>query len=197
LPEVPAICEQCGAIYPGMQLGGEGAVFYFQGGTAGPGQCPNCGGRVSIPDGGYRVVGNTLEVTSFVSEWSSERLSNLIDALNDARRSPNPQEAVEEALKSEPELYNSLKNSIVPRDPAAFWTFVSALLIVLGMFLHSGPNVTINERIVIEQMGSQAQQPQTPLAQTESQPDPGPKPPRSRTQQKKWDRVHKKHKRKH
>ncbi len=71
MPAVPAICDNCGAVF-GSGNWMEGGSAHMVGNKSGP--CPNCGAMGSIPDGFYEFIGQTLRI---VSDWSPERRQHL------------------------------------------------------------------------------------------------------------------------
>jgi hypothetical protein len=63
MPLMPAICDNCGAVFSSGVMGSDGASHItFANCTAGP--CPRCGGMGHIPDGVYNFIGNAIEFLS-------------------------------------------------------------------------------------------------------------------------------------
>ena len=59
---VPAVCDNCGAIFPSTFEVSNSTDISFSGCGSGP--CPACGGQGHIPDGVYNFIGNTIELLS-------------------------------------------------------------------------------------------------------------------------------------
>jgi hypothetical protein len=148
MPALPAICDNCGAVFPsGFFMGGGSGSFV--GNKSGP--CPNCGAMGSIPDGFYDFTGDTLRI---FSPWPAERLRALTKALAAARQAPDPRAAVEQALKNDPDLADLARRLSPMRDAAAFWGFIAVLLTAITLIIASQTDrsVTVNEQTVIERV---------------------------------------------
>lgn len=57
---VPAICNNCGRIFPSGIFVDGGVILNMQGNMAGP--CPECGSMGHIPDGRYKLINNIIEI---------------------------------------------------------------------------------------------------------------------------------------
>jgi len=126
----PAVCDNCGTVFPsGFAFGPGTSNIRMTGNKSGP--CPNCGGVGSVPDGVYDTLDDTLNI---VSTWSPDRITRLIESLEQARNAPDPLTATEGVLAQEPELWNIATRLLVPTNSAEFWAFVAALFAIL-MFL--------------------------------------------------------------
>ena len=56
---LPALCDNCGAIFPsGFEVGNSEAI-YFEGNRE---QCPVCGEFAHIPDGLFNFTNNVVEI---------------------------------------------------------------------------------------------------------------------------------------
>jgi hypothetical protein len=123
----PAVCDNCGTVFPsGIAFGPGASDIRMTGNKSGP--CPNCGGMGSVPDGVYDTLGDTLNV---VSTWSTERIIGLIEGLEQAQNAPDPLAATQDLLAQEDELWNIANRLLVPTNPAEFWAFIAALFAIL------------------------------------------------------------------
>lgn len=148
--QAPAICDNCGTVFPSGFALGPGVSASMTGNTAGP--CPNCQGSGTVPDGLYEFVGDTLNI---ITDLPPDRLRQVQDALTAARNATQPVAAVEEALKSEPAFAPILQRLSPLHDAAAFWAFVGTLVaaIMLLLALHgTGDTTTIEHQTVINQV---------------------------------------------
>jgi len=67
------------------------------------------------------------------SAWPVERLRNLTEAIEAATQAPNPRAAVEQALKSDPDLAELARRLSPMRDAAAFWGFIAVILATIAL----------------------------------------------------------------
>jgi hypothetical protein len=168
LAEVPAICDNCGAIFRSGIVFGPGSSANMVGNKAGP--CPVCGAMGTIPDGFYEFVGDTLTI---VSRWSPERRRRFAGELEKARGSGN-RSAAEAVVRKQPDLLPVAQRLLIPRNAGEFWAFIAALLTAIALLgSQSGGNVTVNERTVIEKVTSKPK-PSKPEASTTRSERPPP-----------------------
>jgi hypothetical protein len=112
----------------------------------------------TIPDGLYEFVENTLTV---VSSWPTDRILKLVEALESARASTDPQGATEAVLAENKDIVGAVKGLTVPRNAGEFWAFVAVLLAVLMLVMgqRDDPTVTVNVDQVIEEISGQCPMP--------------------------------------
>jgi hypothetical protein len=60
MPNLPAICDDCGTMFPSGFVMENCTNISLSGNKSGP--CPSCGGMGSIPDGVFNVLGNVIEI---------------------------------------------------------------------------------------------------------------------------------------
>lgn len=127
--ELPAVCPRDGAVFgSGFAVGGEGSVT-MQGGKAGP--CPVCGGWGEVPDGFYKLLGDTLEVVAS-SGYSRAQIGRVIKILEGVRTGEPDPDHVAEALKAEaPEIANVVSRLLKPKNAGEFYALIAVLLMVL------------------------------------------------------------------
>jgi hypothetical protein len=151
LPEVPAICDNCGAVFgSGIVLEGRGSA-HMVGNRAGP--CPVCGAWGTIPDGLYEFVGSTLAI---VSKWTPHHRQSFAGELERAKASPTPRPAAEAVIRKQPDLLPVAQRLLIPRNAGEFWAFIATLLAAIALLgSEAGPDVTVNEKTVIEEVIAQ------------------------------------------
>ena len=128
MPMIPAICNICGTPFPSGFLLMEGAQHTtFTNCGAGP--CPKCGGMGHIIDGIYDFIGNSIRVIQN-NGYNRTRIVLFRETIQKAKDLKlEPEQVVDEIQKSYPDFSAVL--SIIPRDPAGFWTFIGALIALL------------------------------------------------------------------
>lgn len=99
---MPAICENCNAIFPsGFPVGG--GMTAFIGCTSGP--CPRCNSMGHVPDGEYSAIDNIIKILS-APERSLRELKVLAELLENEQRNKRrtPEELASEVGQTIPEL---------------------------------------------------------------------------------------------
>lgn len=166
---IPAICRNCGAVFPSPIRLEPGVVNVR---IAAPFRttCPVCLADAYVVEGIFDFVADTLRI---VTTWSPERTQRLVDAIEAAREQANPREAVEQVIGQEPELRSLAQRYLIPRDPGQFWAFVAALLAAFGLLTGSaGESATINQQTVIERLCAAGP---TPTMPSKRPPPPAPR----------------------
>jgi hypothetical protein len=155
--QAPAICGDCSAIFPSGIAFEEDAKAHLADVAS---VCPVCGGTASVPDGFYEFIGGTLTI---VSTWSPERIARVAEDLEVARRSRDRQ-AAEAVVRENEDLLDIAKRLLIPRTAGQFWAFIAALLAALQLLQASetNPNITVNERTIVQQICKPAPKPQKP-----------------------------------
>ncbi|HTU97279.1 MAG TPA: hypothetical protein VMF14_15635, partial [Solirubrobacteraceae bacterium] len=69
-----------------------------------------------------------------IERWSPQDLQQLAAALTTAQESQSRELAVE-AINANPTLRDTVGRLVIPRDAAAFWTMVAAILTVVAIVL--------------------------------------------------------------
>jgi hypothetical protein len=177
-PQPPAICDTCGTVFTIPFFGGTGTVKLT---NVSFGPCPNCGGNGSVPDGLYQFTGDALNV---FSTWPVDRLQRIVDAIQAARNAPNPQAAVQNVLRTEPELSGLARTLASLRDPQTVLAFIVVLLTTLQIVLsqaESGSTTTIKEQTVIEQVIREQPTPAVASRATAKRPPPPADPTQTQT----------------
>lgn len=144
----PAVCNNCGTIFPSAFEMGNSINITFSGCGSGP--CPSCGGNGRIPDGVYNFVGNTIELLSGPSRTKSE-LQLLANILKAARQKKASLQEVGEQITNEIPSLSSIQ-SLLPTSRTEFYAFISIILTVIGLLLgefrrESSPKIEVNQVI--------------------------------------------------
>jgi hypothetical protein len=127
----PAICNNCGTIFPSRFEIINSYDVSFSNCTSGP--CPNCGGIGHIPDGVYNFIGNTIELLSGPNRTVSE-LQRLAMILSQAREEETPIEQVTRRIQEEVSELSSLKD-LLPRTRSEFYAFLVIILTIINLIL--------------------------------------------------------------
>jgi hypothetical protein len=143
---VPAVCNNCGTIFPSGFEAENARNITFSGCGAGP--CPVCGGNGHIPDGVNNFIGNTIEFLTGPSRSANE-LQRLSDILRQAQKDKaSTDEIVEKIEKEIPEL-SSIKD-LLPKTRSDLYTFIIIILTIISMILtevnqDKRPNIQIDQ----------------------------------------------------
>lgn len=128
---VPAVCDNCGAIFPSGFEATNSTNITFSGCASGP--CPACGGIGHIPDGVYNFVGNTIELLSGPSRTVTE-LQRLADILKNAREKQSSRQEISKEIEKElPEL-SSLKD-ILPKTRTELYAFIAIIISTIALLV--------------------------------------------------------------
>ena len=169
---VPAVCDNCGTIFPSSFEVSNSTNISFSGCGAGP--CPVCGGMGHIPDGVYNFLGNTIEFLSGPSRSIAE-LERLAALLERAKTSNASSQAVAKEIdESIPEL-SSIKDWL-PKNRSELYAFIALLLSALSLMINqsdSGEPSKVEVNTVINNVYQQA-----PEAQVAPSPE---KPKKQKT----------------
>jgi hypothetical protein len=160
MPEMPAFCDNCGAIF------GSGLVFEncsnvsLSGGKSGP--CPRCGSNGSVPDGVYDITGNAIKLISGTLK-TVEQLKALSIILSNAQKNNQTREEVNEKIQKETPELSSL-TAILPKTRIELYAFITIILMAIGLMITSSNNDSLSESEVddmIEKAIKESMQPQT------------------------------------
>lgn len=167
---VPAVCDNCGAIFASAIEATNSKNISFSNCTAGP--CPACGGMGHIPDGVYNFIGNTIELLSGPGRTVSEleRLANILKAARDNGASLD--QVKSEIQKNMPEL-SSLKD-MLPKNRSELYAFLALILSVISILLSqiaSNKPIEVAVHNVINNVYQQAPAPQGGGAQKTLSPN--------------------------
>jgi hypothetical protein len=194
MPDVPAICRTCGAVFGSGIFAENSRDITFTGCTAGP--CPRCGDTGEIPDGVYDFVGDAVRVVA-ASDYSRERLERIAAIVVQARQAGAPATEVVAALEREaPELSDLAKRLLVPKTPADLIAWLTLLLMVLQIFLASSRTSPVStddiERLTEQAVERAIEQPAHRAHDARERPAAKrpPPPPRKQQRARKAQRRH-------
>ena len=130
MPDIPAFCNNCGAIFrSGIFIGGGTATLV--GNTAGP--CPVCGSMGVIPDGVYSIAGNIINLLSGPHS-SVEHLKRLASILNEARLVKTEPNLVAEKIREEaPELSSII--DVLPKTRSELYPFITLIFFTITVLI--------------------------------------------------------------
>ncbi len=131
MAQLPAFCDNCGAVFPsGFAIRGEGAKT-FVGNKSGP--CPVCGRMGSVPDGVFDVTDNVIRLLSGPQK-TVEQLRKLASVIKEARETvEKPNKAVEKIKNEAPEL-SSIVDAL-PKTRNELYGFLTIILMAVGSII--------------------------------------------------------------
>ena len=142
MPDIPAFCDKCGAIFrSGIFIGG-GGVATLVGNKAGP--CPSCGSMGTIPDGVFSAAGNVLRLLSGPSKTVNQ-LKQLASVISEAQRTQEEPNIVADKIKEEaPELASVI--DALPQTRAELYSFILVIFTAITMLI-AVSNLNNNETL--------------------------------------------------
>lgn len=144
---VPAICDQCGSIFPSTFEVDNAINISFSGCGSGP--CPACGGMGHIPDGLYNFINNTIELVSGPRRTVSD-LERLAKLLREARNHKRSYEEVSKSITSEIPEFSSFKD-LLPKTRSELYAFIAIILTIITIAL-SQRNKPEDKKIEVNQV---------------------------------------------
>ena len=127
---IPAVCNNCGTIFPSPQGGGN-VRMVMKNCRAGP--CPQYGGYGTIPDGLYDFASKTLNLVKNANA-RPERVEEIIAILLGLKRDNADNEIVRNSInKNVPEL--SSLSSVLPRTRSELYAFLAAIVVILTFII--------------------------------------------------------------
>lgn len=143
---VPAFCENCGAVFPsGLFVQGVGVTLSHNATS-----CPGCGQMAWLIDGEFTIIGNTLEILS-APALTVEILRRIVSSQVQARQShQEPPDLASQLAEVDPEAAARLKELGVPSHLLVFILIVAILLKSCGL------TTTVDVNRLIDQLGSGA-----------------------------------------
>jgi uncharacterized protein YecA (UPF0149 family) len=130
MPDIPAFCDKCGAIFrSGIFIGGGTATLV--GNKAGP--CPMCASMGTIPDGVYSAAGNVLRLLSGPHK-TVEQLIKLAAIIAEARRVQEEPNQIAEKIKQEAPELSSLVDAL-PKTRSELYNFILVICAAVTVLL--------------------------------------------------------------
>ncbi len=152
---VPAVCDNCGNIFPSGISAINSTNVSFSNCRAGP--CPVCGGTGHIPDGVYNFIGNTIELLSGPQRSISE-LKKLASILERARNNNIDSQSIGKEIDEEVPELSSLKDCL-PKTRSELYLFIGLILSIIFQ-IQSGDSSKIEVNNIINNIYQQASESQ-------------------------------------
>lgn len=150
---VPAVCNTCGTVFPGVSIGGDGgARISFEGCQAGP--CPRCGGMGAIRDGTYEIVANALRSIVNAAQGPDDlrRLSSMLQSAQ--REHAHASVLADQVEANSPELNvfaEWIRQYLVPKNSGEVFGLLSLLVACIALTLQiqsMSPNQQFDDKAV-------------------------------------------------
>ncbi len=162
MPHVPAVCDNCGAVFPsGFFIGGDAIDTTFAGNTSGP--CPNCGSTGHTPDGTFNFTEDTIQLLQGPQRTVFE-LERLAEILREANQRNANFEEVRLIIEQKTPEFAMLAN-LLPRTRSELYAFIAIILTIIQILLDTANTQGTNIRdidIDIEQVINITIQQQSP-----------------------------------
>jgi len=129
MPRIPAVCENCQAIFPSrVDVRAQNVTFVSCGGGA----CPRCGGNSKILDGVYSALGNTLHI--LLQQANTGLLKQLVPVLDEAAKRQLSRDTIRARIEeTTPELRTI--GDCLPETRTELYAFIAILLTLLAMLI--------------------------------------------------------------
>ena len=145
MPQIPAFCDSCGAVFASGYVVENSTNIQFSGCKAGP--CPACGGTGHVPDGVFNVIGATIEVLS-APQRTIQELGRLAEIIREARAKQQSREQVAQRVKKEVPAFSGVLE-LLPHNRGELYGFLAVILAAIpllrGCAPQDRPNVTITQ----------------------------------------------------
>lgn len=126
--QLPAICDECGAVFPSGFSVMDGTVINCKSGP-----CPVCGGIGSVPDGTYQTVGDVVRLLAGPQK-TVEQLRRIFAVVENARQLAKQPEMATQIIKSEaPELVSIAES--LPKTRNELYLFLTVILMAIGTII--------------------------------------------------------------
>jgi hypothetical protein len=146
---VPAICDNCAAIFPSGSDAEDSENITFAGNPAGP--CPVCGGAGHIPDGVFSFLAKVIENLSVPPRTNGVLISLAAILTESCRDARSPEEVAERINKEVPEL--AALSGLFPETKPALYAYLALTVGVISLLLQEdrdkeGPTTVTVERTI-------------------------------------------------
>jgi hypothetical protein len=129
MPEVPAFCDSCGAIFRSGMVFENSQNVTFHGVQAGP--CPRCGGMGHVPDGVFNFIGETIEVLGAPGRTRAE-LQQFARILRQAEEQQVAPAELAATLQKELPAFAPIA-AILPTNRAELYEFIKILISIIAL----------------------------------------------------------------
>ena len=131
MARIPAVCDNCGTVFPSpIELKNSRGVRFVD---CGAGPCPKCGGNGTILDGVYDTLGNTVRIL-LTSKRSVQELESLRHALKTAKEQKASREEITDTIKTHAPELQTLAD-LLPQKRSELYPFVSMLVVILATLI--------------------------------------------------------------
>jgi hypothetical protein len=141
---IPAVCDNCGTLFPSPIEAGKSAKLTFVECKAGP--CPRCGSYGHIPDGVYDFIENTIRL--FSESRKKSELERLARILRKARDEGASLDQIGTSIQKEAPGISSLKD-LLPKSRSDLYAFLSIVISLISLILQmkcpDHPKVEVNQ----------------------------------------------------
>jgi hypothetical protein len=143
MPDMPAVCDNCGIVFPSGIYASDGATAIALEGNSS--QCPVCGHWARVPDGIFNFLNNTIEVVQ-APDQTIDDLSRFGAILRDLRARNASVDEVQEAIRQEASQFASLAD-LLPRNRAELYAFLALIIAAIQALQSatSGVDVDISD----------------------------------------------------
>jgi|ERR1044072_2916221 predicted Zn-ribbon and HTH transcriptional regulator len=158
MPQVPAVCSNCGLTFPsGIEMVNSSIAFMDVGV-----RCPNCHGDGRILNGVYETLGDSLHVL-LTSKRSPTELQALFDALKKAREEQASPEQIKQTIEAHAPELKSLSDWI-PQTRTEAYAVVALILTVISLLIANlmSKKETIVNNVIQTAINVNCQQPIKP-----------------------------------
>jgi len=144
LARIPAICNNCGRLFPtGFAVEGQGVAQII---NCAAGPCPYCGSMGKIPDGIYSALTNTAHLLAS-GAILAPHLIQLISILNSSTVKKADSESVSSQIKENlPEL--SSIADYFPKTRAELYAFMAILIALATLILNTCKSETSSPSVL-------------------------------------------------
>lgn len=140
MPDIPAVCGNCGTVFPsGIYVEDGATAVMFEGNRS---SCPVCGEWARIPNGLFNFVNNTIEVVQGPDQ-TLEDLQKFDAILRDLQDRGASADEVQETIRTQAPQFASLMD-LMPRNRAELYAFLALLLTAIQALQSATSGVDID-----------------------------------------------------
>lgn len=140
MPDMPAVCDNCGTIFPSGYFVENATNITFADDTSGP--CPSCGAMGHVPDGTFNFTEDTIQLLQGPQRTISV-LERLAEILQGARERNASAEEVRQTIQQETPELAPLAN-LLPQTRAELYAFIAIIRTTIKILLDTANTQQIN-----------------------------------------------------
>jgi uncharacterized protein YecA (UPF0149 family) len=157
MPYLPAFCDECGLIFPGMYMP-QGTGMRSTGNISG---CPRCGAMAHVLEGFMNIAGNTIQILQGTNKTATQ-LARLQEVLRTALQTRQAPEEVAAAVK-EAGFGALAEQLLVPKTAGDFYALIAVILAGAALCReHPTPPTQVDHDKVVNQVIQQIYNYNTP-----------------------------------